>query len=51
MLGSAGTYLGVKFGKWSYGKIVAASAVVATTAALTVGLYSGRTSTPEDSKE
>ncbi|SEB14850.1 hypothetical protein SAMN05660964_03824, partial [Thiothrix caldifontis] len=35
----AGTYLGGKFAKWSYGKIVAASA--ATGAVLTVGLYSG----------
>lgn len=38
MLGSVGSYLGAKFAKWSYGKIVAASAA---TGALSVGLYSG----------
>lgn len=37
----AGTYLGSRFAKWSYGKIVAASAAATTTGVLTVGLYSG----------
>lgn len=46
---SAGGLLASKFANWSWKHMVVAGA--ATTAALTVGLYSGRTSTPEDSKE
>ena len=37
MLGSVGGFLGAKFAKWSYGKIVAAGAVGTS---LSVGLYS-----------
>ena len=39
MLNSIGGFLGAKFAKWSYGKLLAAGAV--TTGVLTVGLYSG----------